>query len=344
MKLRKVAWILWTLLTLTSLGGAIDRQVAAYRADAPQYMISKWDEANQRVLSFRSQTPKGPAEIQINGTDGSQAVTIDVTRDFPGAIAAVVSDVAAGPDRSLVAVCRIVYETPKLKPPKLKELILTYSSSGALTKIWDIAPYEGEAVSVDEDGNVYSFGVRFGAGNAADYGTIVEYSPDGKVVKEMLPMSLFPVDADPTRYDAKTGPCFLRASEGKIYVYAATLNEVFVLDRSGNISKRHTIGDFVRDIAASNHYASHEIGRGYFDSEGNLYFDMLLRDPVFKKLPDYMYVGARLNAASVGSSQWQVLKSTRPLLDPRLIGVTADGSLVSLVRTDRGATVEITSR
>jgi hypothetical protein len=62
--------------------------------------------------------------------------------------------------------------------------------------------------------------------------------------------------------------------------------------------------------------ASYEMGRGCFDTEGNLYFDMRLGDPVIKNAPKYMFVGAKLNAGSLTSLQWPVAKSTEPLIDP----------------------------
>ncbi len=340
MKLR-LGWTLLMLAALSSLNNAIAQQAATYRIEDPQYMISKWDETNQRVLSFRSQTSKFSAGIQITEIDGSKAVRIDVVKDFPGAIGAVVSDVASGPGRSVVAVCRVIYETPKLKPPKLKELILTYASSGALIKIWDIAPYENGAISVDEDGNVYSFGVSIHAGKIEEKATIVEYSPDGKVLKEMLPLSLFPLNTNPTLFSIGTGPCLLSVSRDKIYVYAAILSEVFVLDKSGNILNRYTTKSAVRDIAAAHHYASYEIGRGFFDSDANLYFNLRLYDAVQKALPGQIFVAAKLDSEAKHFSQWPVAKTIQPWHDPRLIGVAAEGFLVSLVATDSGTTVEI---
>jgi hypothetical protein len=345
MKLRKAWWILWMLLTLLGAAAAVDWQIATYRVDGPREMISKWDETNQRVLSYRNQTPRDPVAIQINETDGSQTVSINLIRDFPGAINAIVSDIASGPDRSLVAVCRIVYEVSKVnKAPSLKELVLTYSSTGTLTKVWDVFPYENEALSVNQQGHVYTFGERVDASNGANYGTVVEYDPNGKVVKEMLPLSSFPAGAEgPTTYQGKTGPCFLNVSRDKIYIYAAVLQKVYVLGTSGNLVRQYSTKSFLDNVAASNGYGSYEVGRGFFDSVGNLYFDMRLEDPILKWSPAYMFVAAKLDSEATRSSHWAIAKSSgRPWVDPRLIGVTADGSVVSLVdRADAGTSVEI---
>jgi hypothetical protein len=349
MKLHKVAGVLWMSIILSCFAFAIDQPIASYRIDSTRDMMPKWDDANHRVLSYQSQTATDPVGVQITSIDGTeQTVQVNVLKDFPGAVGAILVDIAPGLNRSVVVACRLKY--PKHNnAPALKELILTYDFAGKLTKVWDVAPYEPSVISTDEGGNVYAFAVRFdvfGKTSGPDYGTLVEYSSDGKIVKEMLPSSLFPLDVDPAAYSGQTGPPFMRVSRDRIYVYAAMLSEVFVLDKSGAILKRYTTKSPIRELAAGNHYASREMIAGAFDSNGDLYFDVGLSDPVAKGLPNAMRVGAKLNAGSLQSSQWLNSRETAGkdvVLDKRMIGVTADGSVVCLVRARGDFSIEITS-
>lgn len=349
MKLHKVAGMLWMLVALSSFTVALDQPIASYRIDSTRNMMPKWDDTNHRILSYQSQNATDPVGVQITSIDGAeQTVHINVLKDFPGAVRAILVDIAPGMDGSVVVACRLKYSRDN-SPSALKELILTYDVAGKLTKVWDVAPYDVSVISTDEDGDVYAFAVRFdlfGKTSGPDYETLVEYSSDGKIVKEMLSSSLFPLDVDPTAYSGKAGPPFLRVSRDRIYVYAAILSEVFVLDRSGNLLKRYTTNGPIRDLASGNHYASREMIAGAFDSNGNLYFDMGLSDPVSKGLPSAMRVGAKLNAESLQSSQWpnpREIAGKEIVLDKRMIGVTRDGSVVSLVREGGDFRVEIAS-
>jgi hypothetical protein len=137
---------------------------------------------------------------------------------------------------------------------------------------------EPETISSDESGNIYNFGVRFDIFNrknpGPDYGTLVEYSPDGKIVREMLPASLFPKDVNPAEFSSETGSRVVSVTSDRIFVYASKTTEVFVLDRSGNILKRYSILSVTRDLATRNHYAVRELIELAFDRQGNLYFDI----------------------------------------------------------------------
>ena len=308
--------------------------------------MPRWDDANRRILSYRSQTSGAEYAVQITSIDPREhAVKINVLKEFPGASQAVLVGVAPSVDQSVVVACRIAY--PKhSQAGALKELILTYDSTGKLIKVWDVAPYEPRAISSDESGNLYSLGIRFDANPPADYGMLVEYGPDGKVVREMLPASLFPAGVDPTE-STDIGPRSISVSGGRIYVYAAALDEVLVLDRSGNILNRFRVRSFFRDLAARNHYAARALIGVAFDGEGNFYFDVGLSEPTIKGIPDSARVGGKLNPSSMQSAQWPLpreVAGTEVLLDRRMIGVTADGSVVSQVRAKGEYSVEITGR
>jgi hypothetical protein len=344
MKLHNVVGLFCVLSALPGLAGAVDHPIASYPIDPTGNMMPKWDDSNHRVLSYQQQKAGEQVAVQITSINAAEpTVKINILKDFPGAVEAFPVDIASGVGRSVVVACRLRYS----KAVPLKVLILTYDSAGKLMKIWDIAPYDPGIISTDGDGNVYTLAVRsdvFNKARGPDYGTLVEYDSDGKMVREMLPASLFPLDVDPAAYSGRTGPPFLKVSQDKIYVYAAIVSEVFVLDRSGNLLKRYTTNDPIRDLAAGNHYASREMIAGAFDGGGNLYFDMGLREPVTKGPPNAVRIGAKLTAESLQSSQWPnpwEAAGREVVLDKRMIGVTADGSVVSLVRERGDFRVEI---
>ena len=347
MRSHKVVQVFCFTITLACFVGASEHPIASYPVESMGDMMPRWDEANHRVLSYQLQTSAEQVAVQITSIDRSEpTVKINVLKDFPGAVKAVLVGVASGADQSIVVACRIVY--PKhSQAGALKELILMYDSTGRLTKVWDVAPYEPSAISSDEGGNIYSFGMRFDAHPPADYGTLVEYSPDGKIVSEMLAASLFPAAVDPTEYSTETGPGVLKVFHDRIYVYAARLSEIFVLDRSGNVVNRYKVQSFFRDLAARNHYAARALIEVAFDGEGNLYFDLGLSEPVIKGIPNSARIGGKLNPASLQSAQWpfpREVAGKEIMVDRRMIGVTADGSVVSQVRARGEFRVEITGR
>jgi hypothetical protein len=345
MKLRNVLRLLCTLLALSGLSTAIDRPMASYPINSTGNMMPKWDENNSRVLSYQRQKAGDPVAVQITSIDpAEQTVKINVLKDFPGAVEAIPVDVAPGSDRSVVVACRLYYG----KPGSLKIVILTYDPTGKLVKIWDVAPYDVGKIATDLDGNVYAFAVRYDLFNkgSADFSTLVEYDPDGKVEREMLPASLFPVGIDPAEYSGRTGPAFLRVATDRIYVYAAIVGEVFVLDRSGNVLRRHTTNGAIGDLVAGNHYASREMIAGAFDAGGNLYLEIGMGEPVSKGLPNAMRIGTRLDAESLRASHWpspREVVGREVVFDRRMIGVISDGSVVSLVRANGNFSVEITN-
>lgn len=344
---RKAAAIFWLTVAISCLAAATERGTASYTVTSTGDTMPRWDEANHRILSYQSQTSVEQVGVQITSMSALEPpVKISVLKDFPGAVQAIPVGVASGPNQSVVVACRIVY--PKHpQASALKELILTYDSTGRLTKVWDVAPYEPSAISSDEGGNVYSFGVRFDAHPPADYGTVVEYSADGKIVREMLPGSLFPAGVDPTEWSAETGPRCLSVSRDRIYVYAARVSEVFVLDRSGSILNRYVIRSFFRSLAARNHYAASALIDVSFDGDGNLLFDAGLSEPTIKGMPNSARVGGKLDPSSLQSSEWFFAGGAAgkgTAVARRMIGVTADGSVVWQVRAGGEFRVEITGR
>jgi hypothetical protein len=352
MRVQKAAGAFCLLMMLSRFAAATEPTMDSYPIDSTGNMMPRWDEANHRVLSYQLQTVADQVAVQITAIDRAQpTIRISVLKDFPGAVESIVVAVASGPDQSVLVACRLKYPSSNHGPSALKELILTYNGAGRLIKVWDVAPYEPTAIASDESGNVYSFGVRVDVFNTThvqpDYGMLVEYSPDGKVLRGMLPASLFPAGIDPSSYSSETGPRVISVSRDRIYVYAARVSEVFVLDRSGDILKRYSILNFARDLAARNHYAYRELIVAAFDSDGNLYLDMGLGEPTAKGIPDQMRIGAKLSGDLLHSSQWpfpREVVAKEITVDRRMIGTTADGSVVSLVRKKGECSVEISRR
>jgi hypothetical protein len=347
MRLRKAVEAFWVAVAISYTAAAGELPTASYPVDSMGDMMPRWDEANHRVLSYQTQTSAGQVAVQITSIDRSEpTVKINVLKDFPGAVKAVVVGVTPGADRSIAVACRVLYPQ-RARASGLKELILTYDPAGKLIKIWDVAPYEPRALSSDERGNVYSLGIRFDAHPPADYPMLVEYTPDGKIAREMLAASSFPAGVDPTEWSTETGSPSLKVFQDRVYLYAAGSGDAFVLDRSGNILSRYAVRRFFRDLAARNHYAARSLIEAVFDGEGNLCFDVGLGEPLIKGIPNSARIGGKLNLGSLQSSQWPLSREVAGkeiVLDRRMIGLTADGSVVSLVRARGEFSVEMTGR
>jgi hypothetical protein len=106
--------------------------------------LSQWDSTNQ-VLFFAN---CGAGSVVRAYEDGRQrGADIDISKDFPGIQECHADSLTAGPDGTTVIAARLNFG----KNRDIREMILTYDSSGTLLKTWDPAPQYVEAIAYSKD-------------------------------------------------------------------------------------------------------------------------------------------------------------------------------------------------
>ena len=233
--------------------------------------LEEWDSTNQ-VLFFVNGHPGSPIRAY---TDYNQRGSdIDVLKDFPGAQAAYVDSVTAGPDGStLIAV------TLDFGNRNIRDLILTYDSSAQLLKTWDPAPQYIEAIvySKDDDAVFVLGGLDLPPGPyAPNYPLLIEYSRDGRALKAMAPASLLRDREYSFNLRSQNGQPLLRVTKERIYFYAPTNHEVVMCDRDGIVLAYRSFSESIERISTEDGYHLVQTHQTDFAENGDLVSELLL--------------------------------------------------------------------
>lgn len=149
----------------------------------------KWDTAQEKLIEYRSITDAAAPAAILYGTDG-HSVPVYPLRDLAGSAVLNVFDAAATPEGGIVLGGFVEFGPPPRSHLDVKSVLLTYGPAGNLEKVWNVAPYEFDLVAVDGQDNIYAIG---DADLEEPYFLLVKYSSDGKVLRQSLSTSLFPV-------------------------------------------------------------------------------------------------------------------------------------------------------
>lgn len=146
--------------------------------------LEVWDSTNQ-VLFFGdgslAHLVRAYVDVNQRGAD------IDIFKDFPGLQEVYVDSLTAGPDGTT-----LIAATLNFGNRNLRATILTYGSSGQLLKTWEPAPQYADVIAYSKDDDaVFVLGERDVSDDpkALDYPLLVEYSRDGRALKNMIPAS-----------------------------------------------------------------------------------------------------------------------------------------------------------
>src|SRR5271169_6226038 len=116
---------------------------------------TRWD-GTHKVLFFGGgviATKETPIRAYANGMQ--RGSDIEILKDFADIEHVIVNDISAGPNGSTV-----IAGVLQFKSGIIRDVILTYESSGALRAIWATEPYYNVAVVADDYGNVFALGIR----------------------------------------------------------------------------------------------------------------------------------------------------------------------------------------
>jgi hypothetical protein len=260
---------LFSLLLLGTGSSLYSRQAIAQALNPTGF--AEWDSTNQ-VLFFvnghMGSPIRGYSDYDQRGAD------IDVFKDFPGAQAAYVDSVTAGPAGStLIAV------TLDLGNRNIRDVILTYDSSGQLLKTWDPAPQYIEAIAYSQDDDaVFVLGGRSlpPGPYAPTYPLLIEYNRDGRVLKAMAPASLLRDREYSLNSGSRNGQPLLRVTKDRIYFYAPTHHEVVMCDRDGVVLAYRSFSESIEKISTKDGYHLVQAHRMDFAENGDLVAELLL--------------------------------------------------------------------
>jgi len=233
--------------------------------------FAEWDSTNQ-VLFFVNGLPG--STIRAYTDYNQRGADIDVLKDFPGAQEVYVDSVTAGPDGSTLIAVTLNYGNRNIR-----EVILTYDSSGQLLKTWDPAPQYIEAIaySKDDDAIFVLGGRNLPPGPyAPTYPLLIEYNRDGRVLKAMAPASLLRDREYSFNLRSQNGQPLLRVTKDRIYLYAPTNHEVVMCDRDGVVLAYRSFSESIEKISTEDGYHLAQTHQTDFAENGDLVAELLL--------------------------------------------------------------------
>jgi hypothetical protein len=207
------------------------------------------------MLCMNDSTSLDAAAVTTYDINGVPKLRVSPLKDFPGAQKLNVWDVTAVPGEGVAITGILLYG-----PRDGRLVTLIYGSQGQLLKLWDMRPYHLHLIAADRAGNVYGFGDRTdmqaGTGGS-DFPLIVKYSPEGQVLKGLLPQSSF--DRDVTDDDPASGPNRLFMVQEEVVAFIPKPKEIFWFDSDGKQLRRVAIGPAISGIMKSNQGATVEV-------------------------------------------------------------------------------------
>jgi hypothetical protein len=299
----------------------------------------RWNDTMNEVVVYRDQRSRSEIPLEVYDMATGAKRTIDILKDFPQSLQAIVSNVAMGTDGTIVVVCRL----QSSNGGSLKELILTYGPSLTLDKIWDVAPYEPAAVAIDDQGNVYSVGTRYDEKTGGQsYPILVMYDSEGRVRKEMLPRSTFPSEVDPVRDTHQMGFVTIRVTDTGIFLYLPSVHDVLALDKDGKILKQVDAYEIYQRLAREEGYTNFFVREDYFSSLGDLWSGLILRAPSASFGKTGVYTSVIVQLTEAGQAEIQnaeedhfsgLLAGVMPSNEPLILHIDAPGSGVLRIGT-----------
>jgi hypothetical protein len=231
----------------------------------------QWDSTNQ-VLFFSSSSPgsvvRAYVDVHQRGAD------IDIFKDFPGLQDAYIDSLTAGPDGST-----LIATTLNFGNHNIREMVLTYDSSGQLLKTWNPAPQNADAIAYSKDDDaVFVLGDRDlpKGPYAPNYPLLIEYTRDGRVLKIMVPAATLLDPRGSFHNSAGVGQPLLRVTKDHIYIYAPTNREVVMCDRDGVVLAYRNFSDAIEKISTEDGYHLEQAHQMDFTEDGDLVLELLL--------------------------------------------------------------------
>jgi hypothetical protein len=234
--------------------------------------LDEWDSTNQ-VLFFGGGSPDLPIRGYTNARQ--RGADINIFKDFPGLQEFYGTSLTAGPEGTTLIATILNFGSHNIR-----RVVLTYDSSGQLLKTWDPAPQYAEVIAYSKDDDaIFVLGDRYvpDGPDAPDYPVLVEYSRDGRVLKNMIPASTLKDAGNSFIQSGETGQPALRVTKDHIYFCASANREAVMCDRNGVVLAYRSISDIVdKIISMEDGYQLAQIHHVDFTDDGDIVFELLL--------------------------------------------------------------------
>src|SRR5580693_2638695 len=310
--------------------------------DDQVFGLYRWDAA-RGVLFFRKNflLRKMNSPLRSYNDDGSQrGADINLFKDFPDIQEATVDDFAAGLAGTTCIAAELIYG-----PRTVKNVVLTYDSAGYLRAVVDIAPYSAEAITADDQGNVFVLGERSDEREGdAPHPLLIKYDPSGNVVGRALNSDLFKDGSDGIQYFGRgyeRVSASLSLQDGNLYVYAPDENEVLVCAVDGKILRRAKLDDVLLSVARSDKVHRAAIADVGFTDENHvvLYLTEYV-GPEEPNVTDISNMHAAAYVVDLTTRKFKLIPRGEPGLNPAFVGVSGK-SLLTLARDKGGFEIQL---
>jgi hypothetical protein len=234
---------------------------------------TRWDSNHRRLLLYRDTSSPDLPAARLFKPDGSSS-PVYILRDFRDAKFADVWAAASTPEGgTVISVVLGFGDRPNLKDkekplPALKSFLLTYSAEGILKMVWNVAPYQHEALAVDDAGNVFALGTR-DAGKEG-FPLLIKYSPSGKILGEFLQSRTFAKGAHVIDGDPLNGTSNLFIRYQQLFLWLPSTREVLRFSLNGELQLKISLGQLVDRLAQQQGYLDASIATLAATSTGEI--------------------------------------------------------------------------
>jgi hypothetical protein len=300
----------------------------------------KWDSTYDRLLVYRNTSVPDMPSARIFANDGT-SVPIFILHDFRDGKFANIWAAAATPDGGVVLSVILAYgnqpdpKDPSKAFPPLKSLVLTYGPDGTLKNVWNVAPYNHEALAVDPLGNVFALGVR--DAGPEGFPMLIKYSKSGEILGEYAPSKMFAKGERALDGSALNGSPDLFIRNQQLVIWVSSTREIFRFSLNGELQRKFALGSEVDRLAAQNGFAQATIAKLAVDNLGGLAVQVR-----FWRSKDSAK-GLMLRMVDVSPDGTESKLADPPLLSAvnhqQFLGVSEDGKNVMLERAGKKAFV-----
>jgi hypothetical protein len=242
-------------------------------ADGNSGYWPKWDSSYHHLLLYRNTSAPDVPSARIFANDGT-SVPIFILHDFHDAKFADIWAASATPEDGIVLSVILGFgqrpdpKDPSKPFPPLESLVLTYGPDGTLKNVWNVAPYNHEALAVDPLGNVFALGTR----DAGPEGSpmLIKYSKSGEILGEYFPSSTFANRGRALDGDSLNGSPDLFICDQQLVIWVSSTREIFKFSLNGELQSKFALGAQIDRLAAQNGFAQGTIAGLAVDNVGRL--------------------------------------------------------------------------
>jgi len=308
-------------------------------AESPQ--LHRWDATHGVLFLGKNFLLEKTAPPLRSYNEGGLQYGSDVNlfKDFPDVENVIVDDFAAGTAGATFIAATLIYGHGPAK-----HVLLTYDGTGGLRQVVDTASYSAEAITSDDQGDVYVLGEKTDEREGdPPYPLLIEYDPSGTIVGRAIDSKVFKTGSDAIQ---DFGPAqemvsaSLMVSDGKLYIYAPSERQVLICSLDGKILRRTALEEFTVKIARADKVNRAAISEIAFVDENHVALYLTEHvDPEEPHTTDYSNMHTAVYLVDLTSKTFKLILRGEPGLNPAFVGVKGN-QVLTLTRTQHGFEIQ----